>query len=193
MIGIESIIRNSLGKKIKDKITYNHSRIAEISTSAVHGRIQINKLAMKLLNLSGGGLVLIYDIDTDDIQNRFFITTGFLLNGVEYGHKVSKTGSFLDVSSYNALWAFDKPEARDWENNAFVAKGYGIKHRAGYGELDILASKRTFMKVEPYFEVENGNIIRKFSPAPELQPQIFFRLYDFRYVDVVRKVQVEGN
>lgn len=150
-----------------------------LSTGSMTGQLTLNKKALQLLDVQSGDYVYIFDMGhfESSVNERFFITKGFLIDQQWHGAKMHDFGRFNHSLIYNAI--LTKGVVITINNLLMVRKGFFIRH----GKEKFKAKSKVRMVLKPYYEVVENMRVDLFTPAPGVSPQAFFLLSDWHIVE----------
>lgn len=117
-----------------------------VKIASTHNNFILAPKAMSLVGVAEGDYVVVYDLAgidpsiNDHYNNRFYLSRGFVRNGVQQGAKIGKNGQF----SFNVAWG------------AMMAEDMGIKEITG----DQLVDRN--MAILREMELKNGGIQKSY-------------------------------
>lgn len=161
------------------------SQKAEFQTGNNKGIILLNAAAIKLMDLGSKDRILVFDImkDAKSMQDRFFITKGFIYKSKPYGTKVNSQGGFMDSAFYNLL-LYNDIQAEFCTNEDLLRKGLYVLRNTAKRKDVLTPVKRVSGDVELYTETLNdGTVLSKFSVADGMPQQAVYKLTNLVWND----------
>lgn len=158
---------------------------AEFQTGNNKGVILMNASAIKLMEIGSKDRILVFDImkDARSMQDRFYITKGFIYKNKPYGTKINAQGGFMDSAFYNLL-LYNDMQAEHCTNEDLVKKGLFVYRNTARRKDVLTPTIRVSGDIELYTEtLADGSVINKFSVAEGITPQAVYKLTNLVWND----------